>query len=141
MVRGVRGSGAKGNRYNPKTKSLGTNKEQIETKKSNANNKLNENKNEKGVDAYDTNGIKYEIKTRRVYESGRRKGKSRRLNNLVGKTSTFLVVVALDKSFRCAGMWLIPMKNVHNPKSAHLQIVNSTPGTKTIVKSKIEWLN
>ena len=31
MVRGVRGSGAKGNRYNPKTKSLGTNKEQIET--------------------------------------------------------------------------------------------------------------
>ena len=103
--------------------------------------KLNENKNEKGVDAYDTNGIKYEIKTRRVYESGRRKGKSRRLNNLVGKTSTFLVVVALDKSFRCAGMWLMPMKNVYNPKSAHLQIVNSTPGTKTIVKSKIDWLN
>ena len=49
MVRGVRGSGAKGNRYNPKTKSLGTNKEQIETKKSNANNKLNENK-KKSVD-------------------------------------------------------------------------------------------
>ena len=49
MVRGVRGSGAKGNRYNPKTKSLGTNKEQIETKKGNANNKLNENK-KKSVD-------------------------------------------------------------------------------------------
>ena len=49
MVRGVRGSGARGNRYNPKTKSLGTNKEQIETKKSNANNKLNENK-KKSVD-------------------------------------------------------------------------------------------
>ncbi len=102
---------------------------------------LNENLNEKGVDAYDKKGLKYEIKTRRVYESGRRAGKSRRLNNLVGKESEYLVVVALDRSFRCAGMWLIPMKNVHNPKSAHLQIVNTTPGTKTIVKSKIDWLN
>ena len=102
---------------------------------------LNENKNEKGVDAYDKKGIKYEIKTRRVYESGRRTGKSRRLNNLVGKDSKYLVVVALDRSFRCAGMWLIPMANVHNPKSAHLQIVNTTPGTKRIVKSRISWLN
>lgn len=102
---------------------------------------LNENKNEKGVDAYDRNGIKYEIKTRRVYESGRRTGKSRRLNNLVGKDSDFLVVVVLDRSFRCAGMWLIPMCNVRNPKSAHLQIVNTTPETKRIVKSGIDWLN
>lgn len=102
---------------------------------------LNENKNEKGVDAYDKKGIKYEIKTRRVYESGRRTGKSRRLNNLIGKVSEFLVVVALDRSFRCAGMWLIPLANVYNPKSAHLQIVNTTPGTRQIVKSKIDWLN
>lgn len=102
---------------------------------------LNENKNEKGVDAYDKKGVKYEIKTRRVYESGRRTGKSRRLNNLVGKDSEFLVVVSLDRSFNCAGMWLIPMKNVHNPKSAHLQIVNTTPGVRNIVKSKIDWLN
>ncbi|PLX00990.1 MAG: hypothetical protein C0594_14820 [Marinilabiliales bacterium] len=102
---------------------------------------LNENKNEKGVDAYDKNGIKYEIKTRRVYESGRRTGKSRRLNNLVGKDSKFLIIVTLDRSFNCSGMWLMPMKNVVNPKSAHLQIVNTTPGVKKIIKSKIAWLD
>ena len=101
---------------------------------------LNENKNEKGVDAIDKNGVKYEVKTRRVYESGRRTGKTRRLNNLVGKSSEMLVVVALDRSFNCAGMWIMPMKNVHNPKSAHLQIVNNTPGVRNIVKSKIDWL-
>ncbi len=102
--------------------------------------KLNENKNEKGVDAIDKNGIKYEVKTRRVYESGRRTGKTRRLNNLVGKSSEILVVVVLDRGFNCAGMWTIPMKNISNPKSAHLQIVNTTQGVKNIVKSKIDWL-
>ena len=101
---------------------------------------LNENKNEKGVDAIDDKGIKYEVKTRRVYESGRRTGKTRRLNNLVGKSSEILVVVALDRSFNCAGMWTMPMRNVNNPKSAHLQIVNTTLGVKNIVKSKIDWL-
>lgn len=101
---------------------------------------LSDNKNQKGVDALDSKGNTYEIKTRRVYESGRRTGKSRRLNNLVGKDSTYLIVVALDRSFRCAGMWLMPMKNVHNPKSAHLQIVNTTPGVRNIVKSRIDWL-
>lgn len=101
---------------------------------------LNQNKNEKGVDAFDKKGAKYEIKTRRVYESGRRTSKSRRLNNLAGKDSKYLVVVALDRGFRCAGMWLMPMKNVKNPKSAHLQVVNYTPGVKKIVKSKIDWL-
>lgn len=103
--------------------------------------KLNDNKNEKGVDAIDSKERKYEIKTRRVYESGRRTGKSRRLNNLVGKESEFLVVVVLDRNFNCAGMWIMPMKNIHNPKSAHLQIVNTTPGVKNIVKSKIDWLH
>lgn len=102
---------------------------------------INENKNEKGVDALDKKGIRYEVKTRRVYESGRRKGKARRLNNLVGKESKFLVVVVLDRNFKCAGMWKMLMKNVHNPKSAHLQIVNTTPGVQNVVKSKIEWLN
>lgn len=102
---------------------------------------LNENKNEKGVDALDKRGVKYEVKTRRVYDSGRRKSKTRRLNNLDGKDSKYLVVVVLDRSFKCAGMWKILMKNVLNPKSAHLQIVNTTPGAKSIVKSKIDWLN
>lgn len=102
---------------------------------------LNENKNEKGVDALDKKGVRYEVKTRRVYESGRRKGKTRRLNNLVGKESKYLIVVVLDRSFKCAGMWKMPMKNVYNPKSAHLQIVNTTPGVQNIVKSKIDWLN
>lgn len=102
---------------------------------------LNENPNEKGIDAFDKSGITYEIKTRRVYESGRRTGKTRRLNNLKGKSSEFLVVVALDRNFRCAGMWMMPMRNVKNPKSAHLQIVNLTPGVKRIVKSKIDWLS
>jgi len=101
---------------------------------------LNENKNEKGVDAVDKNGVKYEVKTRRVYESGRRKSKSRRLNNLVGKESKYLIVVVLDRSFNCAGIWKMPMKNVHNPKSAHLGIVNTTPGVEKVVKSKIDWL-
>lgn len=102
---------------------------------------LNENKNEKGVDAIDNKGVRYEVKTRRVYESGRRKGKTRLMNNLVGKESEYLVVVVLDRSFKCAGMWKIPMKNISNPKSAHLQIVNTTIGVQNIVKSKIDWLN
>ena len=102
---------------------------------------LNENKNEKGVDAIDKKGVRYEVKTRRVYESGRRKGKTRRLNNLIGKESKYLIVVVLDRSFKCAGMWKIPMKNVYNPKSAHLQIVNTTPEVQNIVKCKIDWLN
>jgi len=101
---------------------------------------LNENKNEKGVDAIDKKGIKYEVKTRRVYESGRRTGKTRRLNNLVGKSSEILVVVVLDRSFKCAGMWTMPMRNVKNPKSAHLQIVNTTNGVRNIIESKIDWL-
>jgi hypothetical protein len=49
-------------------------------------------------------------------------------------------VVALDRAFKCAGMWLIPMKNIVNKKSAHLQIVNHTQGTLNIVPSKISWL-
>jgi hypothetical protein len=101
---------------------------------------LNENVNEKGVDAYDERGNKYEIKTRRVYESGRRKSETRRLNNLLNKESDFLVVVVLDHDFRCAGMWCIPMEEVTNKKSATLRIVNTAKGVKNIVPSKITWL-
>lgn len=82
----------------------------------------------------------FEIKTRRVYESGRRVSETRRLNNLVGKSADYLVVVALDRSFKCAGMWLIPMQNLTNPKSANLKVVNSTIGTLNVIPSKISWL-
>lgn len=102
--------------------------------------KLASKLNEKGVDAIDEQGIRYEIKTRRVYESGRRKSRTRRLNNLVGKSADVLIVVVLDKLFRCAGMWSIPMQNIDNPKSAHLGIVRTTPGVKIIIKSSIAWL-
>ena len=51
-----------------------------------------------------------------------------------------LVVVALDRAFRCAGLWLIPMANVVNPKSATLSIVRTTPGTEVIVETSIDWL-
>lgn len=98
------------------------------------------NKNEKGIDAIHENGLTFEIKTRRVYESGRRVSKTRRLNNLVGKTADYLVVVTLDKSFKCSGMWLIPMQNLTNPKSANLNVVNSTLGTLNVVPSRISWL-
>lgn len=99
-----------------------------------------ENRNEKGVDARHENGLTFEIKTRRVYESGRRSSENRRLNNLVGKSAEYLIVVTLDRSFKCAGMWLIPMQNLTNPKSANLKIVNTTHGTQNIVPSKISWL-
>ncbi len=101
---------------------------------------LSANKNEKGIDARHSNGVTFEIKTRRVYESGRRTGEARRLNNLVGKSADYLIVVTLDRSFKCSGMWLIPLKNVKNPKSAHLGIVNSTIGTENLIPSKISWL-
>lgn len=101
---------------------------------------LSENKNDKGIDARHSNGMTFEIKSRRVYESGRRTGESRRLNNLVGKSADYLIVVSLDRSFQCSGKWLIPMKNVTNPKSAHLGIVNNTNGTLNLVPSKISWL-
>ncbi|MDR1246909.1 MAG: hypothetical protein LBK57_07770 [Clostridiales Family XIII bacterium] len=99
-----------------------------------------ENKNEKGIDAKHRNGFTFEIKTRRVYESGRRISETRRLNNLVGKVADYLIVVTLDRSFKCSGMWLIPMRNLTNPKSANLSIVNKTPGTQNIIPSKISWL-
>ncbi len=99
-----------------------------------------ENKNEKGIDARHENGLTFEIKTRRVYESGRRVSETRRLNNLVGKSADYLIVVTLDRSFKCAGMWLIPIQNLINPKSANLKVVNSTLGTLNIIPSKISWL-
>jgi hypothetical protein len=99
-----------------------------------------ENRNEKGIDATHENGLTFEIKTRRVYESGRRISETRRLNNLVGKTADYLIVVTLDRSFKCAGMWLIPMQNLANPKSANLKVVNSTIGTVNLIPSNISWL-
>jgi hypothetical protein len=101
---------------------------------------ISESRNEKGIDARDKNGLTYEIKTRRVYESGRRVSETRRLNNLVGKSADYLIVVALDRKFKCAGMWHIPMQNLTNPKSANLKVVNTTAGTKNLVPSKISWL-
>jgi hypothetical protein len=100
-----------------------------------------ENRNEKGIDGRHENGLTFEIKTRRVYESGRRISETRRLNNLVGKSADYLIVVALDRLFKCAGMWLIPMQNLTNPKSANLKVVNTTPGTLSLIPSKISWLN
>lgn len=101
---------------------------------------LSENRNEKGIDARNNDGLTFEIKTRRVYTSGRRISETRRLNNLVGKSADYLVVVTLDKAFKCSGMWLIPMQNLVNPKSANLKIVNTTIGTKNLIPSKINWL-
>lgn len=101
---------------------------------------LSENKIAKGIDATNSDGLTFEIKTRRVYESGRRKSETRRLNGLVGKSADFLVVVTLDRTFKCAGMWLIPMANLTNPKSANLRVVNNTIGTLNLIPSKIPYL-
>ena len=97
-------------------------------------------KNEKGIDARDATGLMYEIKTRRVYSSGRRISETRRINNLVGKHADYIVVVTLDRCFQCSGMWIMPTKNIVNPKQAKLQIVNTTPETYTVVSSTIPWL-
>jgi hypothetical protein len=101
---------------------------------------LSENKNEQGIDAKHSSGLTFEIKTRRVYESGRRVGKTRRLNNLVGKSADCLIVVTLDRTFMCSGMWVMPMDNIQNKKSASLSIVNRTPGTLNLISSDISWL-
>jgi len=101
---------------------------------------LSENVNEKGIDARHPSGLTFEIKTRRVYESGRRTSETRRLNNLVGKSADYLIVVTLDRTFKCSGMWLVPMQNLTNPKSANLKVVNNTLGTKNLIPSKINWL-
>lgn len=98
------------------------------------------NKNQKGLDAIDKEGRTFEIKTRRIYESGRRTGETRRINNLVGKDARYLIVVTLDRSFRCSGMWIMPMCNVVNPKSANLKIVNTTSGVLNLVPSRVDWL-
>jgi len=100
----------------------------------------NMNNTEKGFDAKDSQGNTYEIKTRRVYESGRRKSNTRRLNNLVDKSADFLIVVVLDHSFSCDGMWKMPLSNVVNPKSANLSIVKNTPETENIISTSIDWL-
>jgi hypothetical protein len=100
-----------------------------------------ENRNEKGIDARNKDGFTFEIKTRRVYTSDRRISETRRLNNLVGKTADYLIVVTIDKSFKCSGMWIIPMINILNPKSANLKIVNTTIGTKNLIPSRINWLS
>lgn len=102
---------------------------------------ISEKLNEKGVDAKDKNGTTFEIKTRRVYESGRRISETRRLNNLDGKSADFLIVVIIDRCFKCCGMWILPMKNVINPKSANLKIVNITEGVLNVIPSEISWLN
>ncbi len=97
-------------------------------------------KTHKGADAFDDRGISYEIKTRRVYQSGRRSSETRRLNNLIEKKADFLIVVVLDKSFRCNGMWKMPLRNVRNPKSATLSIVRNTNGIAEIIPTTIDWL-
>ena len=97
-------------------------------------------KGHKGADAYDGNNKTYEIKTRRVYQSGRRKSETRRLNNLVGKNADFLVVVVLDKKFHCNGMWKMPLANVINPKSAHLSVVKNTEGVERVISTTLNWL-
>jgi len=100
---------------------------------------LNTNNSEKGYDALDKNGETYEIKTRRVYDSERRKSNSRRIR-ILGKTAKWLIVVTLDKSFKCNGMWKMLMKNVNNPKSAHLGVVKTTKDIEIICNTKINWL-
>lgn len=101
---------------------------------------LSENKNAKGIDGTNSDGLTFEIKTRRVYNSGRRKSETRRLNGLVGKSADFLIVVTLDRAFKCAGMWLIPMTNLTNPKSANLRVVNNTIGVLNLIPSQISYL-
>lgn len=103
-----------------------------------------EDVNKKGIDATSLDGLTFEIKTRRVYESGRRNSNksTRRLNNLVGKDANYLIIVTLDRVFRCSGMWIMPMKDVVNPKSANLNIVNNaTCNVMNLMPSRIEWLN
>lgn len=98
------------------------------------------NKSQKGLDAIDKEGRTFEIKTRRVYESRRRICNTRRINNLIGKEAKYLIIVTLDRSFRCSGMWIMPMCNVVNPKSANLKIVNTTRGVLNLIPSRIHWL-
>ena len=76
----------------------------------------------------DAAGRTYEIKTRRVYESGRRISETRRINGLVGKTADVLVVVRLDRALRCGGMWTMAVRDVINPKSANMTSILRTPG-------------
>ena len=59
---------------------------------------------------------------------------------MVGKNADFLIVVTIDRSFKCSGMWLVPMKNLINPKSANLKVVNTTIGVKNLIPSQIDWL-
>lgn len=94
----------------------------------------------KGADAFDVNNKTYEIKTRRVYQSGRRNSETRRINGLVGKKADFLIVVVLDKAFCCIGMWKMPLKNVINPKSAHLSVVKKTEGVEVIIPTSLSRL-
>jgi hypothetical protein len=101
---------------------------------------LAENINQKGYDAIDTNEVRYEIKTRRIYESDRRTSRVRRLNNFSGKSADVLIVVALDREFRCAGMWSIPYQNVAQLNSLYVTIVNKAEGVKCLVPSTISWL-
>jgi len=100
------------------------------------------NKNHKGWDAVDKNNNEtYEIKTRRVYQSERRKSETRRVNGLVDKNADFLVLVILDKAFRCNGMWKMRLADVINPKSANLSsVIKNTKGILEIVPTDIGWL-
>lgn len=98
------------------------------------------NINQKGYDAIDNKGNRYEIKTRRVYSSTRRNSETRRINNLVGKDTDYLIIVVLDHSFDCAGMWLINPNKIVNTKSANLKIVNTTEDVWNLVPSKISYL-
>lgn len=102
---------------------------------------LSNNKNEKGIDARHLNGLTFEIKTRRVYLSERRVSEVRRLNNLVGKSADYLIVVIIDRAFKCVGMWLVPIKNLTNLKSAKLELVNNTKGVLNLIPSQIPYLN
>jgi hypothetical protein len=73
-------------------------------------------KNKKGFDAK-KNGETYEIKTRRVYESERRKSNTRRINGLQKKTAKYLIVVELKKNFQPREICKMLLENIENKGS------------------------
>ena len=78
-------------------------------------------KEEKGCDATDSNGIKYQIKGRRLtrHNSSRKLGVIRNLDLYL---FNFLVVVIFDERFNILEMWKIPRKFVkgHSKWSEHV---------------------
>lgn len=83
-----------------------------------------------GYDAV-KNGVKYEIKTRRIYKGARTQRSTRRVPGLAGVYDILLLVI-LDEFFQCREIHEIPKASIGDEKEATVAKLLSNSSSKRV---------